>query len=335
MPCARISALWCTPSVHLRGSFELSISAATIRASLAAPQSDGGPARWPRAQALQCLVNILRALVEWYIRAVPALDARDAPGGPAGEEAPRTDWQPLTSKQSQDLEALAARAARLKGAAPAPGPEGAPGPPAEEERAAGDGDGDAAGAGAADGGPPAPPDAVDASGAASGVLASRAVLRQHALPAQQPCDQSDRLVRLAHPCRTTPLLPSAPRWTTARCCAAERRPAACSGAERAPGGRRQVHGWQAPAQFCVVRPRRERAGERPARAAARDDARRAEQHAGGEDPCSGWLSCPLCREQGCHKWEQKVDSQWASTVNASSPCCALLIAPHAMPRSMG
>ena len=63
-----------------------------------------------RAQALHCLVNILRALVDWYIRAVPSLNSvGPAEGGP-GEEAPRTDWQPLTSKQSQDVEALAARA---------------------------------------------------------------------------------------------------------------------------------------------------------------------------------------------------------------------------------
>jgi hypothetical protein len=172
--------------MHLCGRSKLSSAAATFPPSLAALQ----PERRSRAQALQCLVNILRALVEWYIRAVPSLDARDAPGGPAGEEAPRTDWQPLTSKQSQDLEALAARAARLKGAPPAPGPEAAPGPPAEEGPAAGDGDGDAAGAGAADGGPPAPPDAADAAGTASGAQAHRAALRQHASPAQ-PCNWPD------------------------------------------------------------------------------------------------------------------------------------------------
>ena len=62
------------------------------------------------AQALQCLVNILRALVDWYIRAVPSLSSADPAEGGPGEEATRTDWQPLTSKQSQDLEALAARA---------------------------------------------------------------------------------------------------------------------------------------------------------------------------------------------------------------------------------
>lgn len=65
-------------------------------------------------------MNILRALVDWYIRAVPSLNpAEPAEGGP-GEEATRTDWQPLTSKQSQDLEALAARASG-QGSRPEPG----------------------------------------------------------------------------------------------------------------------------------------------------------------------------------------------------------------------
>ena len=101
-------------------------------------------------QALQCLVNILRALVEWYTRAVPSLEPTGGPGGVAGEEAPRTDWQPLTSKQSQDLAALAARASG-SGLGPglepaATGEDGAAGPaPADALSPAGP-DGDAAGA---------------------------------------------------------------------------------------------------------------------------------------------------------------------------------------------
>ena len=40
------------------------------------------------AQALQCLVNILRSLVEWYIRAVPSLNPTDRRGGAAPARRP-------------------------------------------------------------------------------------------------------------------------------------------------------------------------------------------------------------------------------------------------------
>jgi hypothetical protein len=58
------------------------------------------------AQALQCLVSILRSLVEWYTAATPVATATEPPPAPL-DPALRPDWGTLTS-QAGGPEAAAA-----------------------------------------------------------------------------------------------------------------------------------------------------------------------------------------------------------------------------------
>lgn len=51
-------------------------------------------------QALQCLVSILRSLVEWYTVSTPVVAANDS--APALDSSLRPDWGPLTSIGGQE-----------------------------------------------------------------------------------------------------------------------------------------------------------------------------------------------------------------------------------------
>ena len=51
-------------------------------------------------QALQCLVSILRSLVEWYTVSTPVVAANDSTS--AFDQSMRSDWGTLTSVAGQD-----------------------------------------------------------------------------------------------------------------------------------------------------------------------------------------------------------------------------------------
>lgn len=57
-------------------------------------------------QALQCLVSILRSLVEWYTVSTPVVAVNDS--APAYDQSMRSDWGTLTSLTGQDPSSEAA-----------------------------------------------------------------------------------------------------------------------------------------------------------------------------------------------------------------------------------
>lgn len=88
-----------------------------------------------RAQALQCLVSILRSLVEWYTAATPVATATEPPPAPL-DPALRPDWGTLTSQAGGPEQAAAAASA----AAPEADGEGEAGNAAVEPAADGEAD---------------------------------------------------------------------------------------------------------------------------------------------------------------------------------------------------
>lgn len=71
-------------------------------------------------QALQCLVSILRSLVEWYTVSTPVVAANDSTC--AFDQSMRSDWGTLTSLTGQDPSSEAANGeAAAESEVPLPG----------------------------------------------------------------------------------------------------------------------------------------------------------------------------------------------------------------------